>query len=835
MGKRIVTGVVLLFVFVAALVGFSMVLNQGTADMTADMGQAELPVISFEESGYEVNNLSGYTAEMNITAMRDTLLPISVGTSVKANISGYLGKIDSLTYEVFSLDGIKSYKKASVKDVKDTVNLELGESISDGSEKVLRIILELDGDTSVYYYMRVVRAAEFNVQQCLEFAESFHNRAMSADDLNELKTHMMMENAAEGNGLQRVTPASGMERIGWGNLAPQMAGDIRWEIKESNGTYTSVLLKYQVNCKNDSGTEDLYNVREFFKVRFLKGEASLEDYERTMNQVFSGTQKDFDKKGIVLGTAEEDVEFLANDSGESISFVQEREVWNYNRKGNKISLVFSFAEAENNDLRNLNDNHWVRLLDMDKQGNTTFAVYGYMNRGVHEGQVGAAIYYFNIADNYVEEKAFIPSRNSGEIAWRNLNQLIYYSRPRNMLYAMLEGTLYQIDLESQDKVVLAEKLETGQYAASEDGTHIAYQLESAVTQSASLEVWNFDSGESYTVTAGSDEIIRPLGFVQGDAVYGIGKKADVGKTTSGQSVIPLYKLEIRNSKNEVAKSYQSEGVYIIDAMIEGNMITMNRVQKSGAAYVNTSQDYITNNKEEKEQSVETETFTSDTKGRQVRLKVSGGIDDSNPKLLKPKQMLLEKPATIAFEQKEASAGYYVYGHGRLQGIYDRAGTAIQAADGVRGVVVTADQTKLWERGNRQLRYSLEGASAFSVNEGESSVAACLRQALVYEGKNVDAAGGLAGGKSVFDILNDYSGGEAVDLTGCTMEQLCYIIGKGTPVIAMTGGDSAILLVGYDDATFTYINPETGRKPTEIIRVVEERTTGSQGTFIGYVK
>ena len=42
---------------------------------------------------------------------------------------------------------------------------------------------------------------------------------------------------------------------------------------------------------------------------------------------------------------------------------------------------------------NLYDQHAIKIISMDKDGNTTFAVYGYMNRGEHEGEVGAAIYY----------------------------------------------------------------------------------------------------------------------------------------------------------------------------------------------------------------------------------------------------------------------------------------------------------------------------------------------------------------------------------------------------------------------------------------------------------
>ena len=207
----------------------------------------------------------------------------------------------------------------------------------------------------------------------------------------------------------------------------------------------------------------------------------------------------------------------------------------------------------------------------------------------------------------------------------------------------------------------------------------------------------------------------------------------------------------------------------------------------------------------------------------------------NPKKLVQKQLAKEKSVVIEFNLADDEDCYYVYGRGKLQGIYKTAGAAIAKADEMRGVVVTSKQTKVWERGNRQLRYNMENTSAFSAQAGETSLQACLRQALEYEGKKVNVAKEMKDGKSPMDILNKYSGGEAVDLSGCTVEQLCYLIGKGTPVIAMTGTDSGILLVGYDDKMITYLNPSTSKKPTEAIAVIENMAKGSQGTFFGYVK
>ena len=835
MKKRVITVVVLLLVFIAALTGFSIILNQGTDDMTADMGSAKLPVISFEESGYSVNPLAGYTQEMDIPTMRDQILPISVGTSVTADIQGYQGKIHSFKYEIMTLDGKDVLKSETISEVSNTVKLELGDSISDGKEKVLRITLVTENEEKIYYYMRVVRAAEFNVQQCLEFAEYFHKTAMEEGSIAELEDYYSTDGAPEGNGLQRVTLASDLKNIGWRDLKVQTVGDIIWEIKESNETYTSVMLKYQVKAGEEEKQGDFYHVTEFFKVRFLRGRASLESYERTMNEVFEGKEKNFSKNGVLLGLTDDNVSYVTNEKGDHISFVQEREVWHYDKEENRISLLFSFADAENDDIRNYKDDHAVRILDMDGKGNTVFAVYGYMNRGEHEGQTGAAIYYYNIEDGYVQEKAFISSRNSGAIVQQRLSNLTYYNKTSNTLYAVFEGTLYRINLKTQEKEVIQEHLKEGQYVFSANGKYVAYQKNGNLKDADCIEVWNLEKEKNFLVEVPQEELIRPLGFVKEDIVYGVGRESDAGKNAAGEELIPFYKLEIRNGKNEVVKSYQVDGIYIRDAWVADNMITMERAVKNGNGYKNTTQDSITNNEGKKEKEIQLEKISSKSKGFQMRLTDENGIADRNPKLLKPKQMLFERAVMIDFEKAELEGSYYVYGLGKLQGIYDKAGIAIGKADTVRGVVVTSNQTKMWERGNRMLSYQIEDISPLAVNPGESSLSACLRQMFSYEQQNVNVQAELSKGKSVLDLLGEYSGGEAVDLTGCTLEQLCYLVGKGTPVLAMTGMDRAILLTGYSEDSFTYIDPSSGKKVTAEEKEVKKMTAGSQNAFYGYVK
>ena len=590
---------------------------------------------------------------------------------------------------------------------------------------------------------------------------------------------------------------------------------IRWNVKELTDNYTSVQLEYQVRCKGEENETDLYNVKEFFRVRHVAdgNTTYLLDYERDMEQLFDASKQILNGNGILLGIVPSDVEYVVNEDGSIVSFVAADELWNYNKNADEISLVFSFADAENTDVRNLNPRHKVKILDVDEAGNTTFAVYGYMNRGEHEGEVGVSIFYFEIEKNSVNERVFISSNKSYENVDKELENLMYYSVGQNTLYAIAGGTLYDYNVLFDEKTELVEGLSDGQYAVSDDSSLVAYQTNGDLNSATQITVLDLESGEELNVTCESEESIRPLGFVKGDFVYGVAKTVDIGKTASGEETVPMYKVEIVDDKGEVVKAYQVENTYVLGAEFDDNMITLKRAARKGDTYISASEDYITNNEEKRESNIYLEAYVTDLKETQIRLTYSDGISDKNPKILNPKQVLFENPRTVSFDTETAGNKYYVYAQGELKGIYDTAGDAIVVADEYSGVVVASDQNYVWERGNRALEYSIE-------ENDELLQTLCSR---------------LEQGEAAFDVVKDLNDNKVLDLTGCTVEELLYIINQGKPVIAVLNAQSSILLTGYTDSTVEYMDVKNGERADLSYEELTQKTQGSGHTFIGFQK
>lgn len=834
MKEKVKRAGILTFVFLIAVIVFSFLTNQGNADMTADMGGATLPRIQIVSGEYEINPLVGYVSEMNVGKMRSTITPVDFQSGITLRIEEGVLPIKALTYEVCSSDGKEILYKEKRKEIGEEPSLTFpGLELAD-REAILKLTLHTEKQ-DIYYYTRICTKEGTDSDACLAFAERFHNMTFGKENTESIAAYL--ENGTEDDeteNLQKVTIHSDAEHLTWGELRPQIKGEVSRSIKEISGNYMTIVYDYEVECAGEQDETEVYQIREYLKVRYAEGTEYLLDYERTMEQELDASGNVLDNNGILLGIAKEELPYMANEAGTIVSFVQAGELWNYNQSQDALSLVFSFADSEGYDIRNLCKEHEIQIVSVNEQGDTTFKVIGYMNRGEHEGEVGTAIYFFDIEKNFVEEKAFIPDNISSEILLKEQEQLVYYNEQQEVLYAMKEGTLYKVDLEKGKKEALVENLEKDQYVSSKDGRLLAYQTVSSLENAEEVKVLDFVTGKERTVTCSSGEFIRPLGFISEDFVYGIGRKEDAGAFVTGEHVCPMYKLEIRDTDNEVVKTYQADQVYVTGVTVEEKMLILDRVVKNESVYTAVAKDYITSNEEVEKSNISVETYTSDEKERQVRIKYESGISDKKPKLLKPKQVLFENPVLIPFEEEGEAEVFYTYGKGKLLGIYASAADAIRQANENQGLVVSESQKYVWERGNRSLVYDIAGVDLSPYQEG-NTLAAALNRLFVYEGKTVDAAGEMAAGKKPIEILQEQFLGNVLDLHGCSPEELCYILGKGTPIIAMTDLNNAVLLIGYNDSMITYVKPDTGEKVSVPYEELEALTVASGNTYLGYLK
>ena len=105
MKKGIIKAVVLAACFAAAVIAFGYFTNQNSVNLTTEMQTASYPVLSVYHKDYLVGELHGYREKMDMTTMRDSVVPLQDDRAVTVEVHTFGKVIDQISYEIRSLDG----------------------------------------------------------------------------------------------------------------------------------------------------------------------------------------------------------------------------------------------------------------------------------------------------------------------------------------------------------------------------------------------------------------------------------------------------------------------------------------------------------------------------------------------------------------------------------------------------------------------------------------------------------------------------------------------------------------------------------------------------------
>ena len=698
---------ILVAVFIVALFTFSKITNHETKDLTTDMPAASLPIVSFEDNGHRVNELHGYTAEMSAVSMRDTITPLPDNHKLSLRIDPYGKNIDSVTFEVRSLDGSRLVQDGKVTLSGDESAMKGEITVENLLEKTTeyQLILKVkEGDTTASYYTRIKDAGDSQISTCVDFVEEFHAITMDKDRQSELASYMEPSADADNTSLQTVTINNSLSQACWGDLQGTEVTEPVASIKEMCDEYQVILLEYILSADNENGQTEYYNVQEYYRVRVGAEKIYLLNFERTMEEIFQGDGAHVSKDSINLGIRSDVVDYKANETGNIICFVQQGELWSYNQSENKMTQVFSFRSGDDMDIRENYDEHAIRILKADEGGSIDFVVYGYMNRGEHEGQVGVSVCHYDCVTNTVEEMLFIPTTLSYQVVKEQLGTLMYVS-DNGYFYLTISDQVYKINLDTKKSEIFISDLQSDMIVSSEDGRHIAWSEDGGV-----MHVTDLEKGDTYDVNAESGQTLKPLGFIGSDCIYGWGYTSDVFSTDTQTNTLALSQVLIMDSgdsEHQILKTYQSPGMYVTGIRVQDGSIYLSRVAKSGDTYTDASEDTIMNRDMQDENLVNVSTTTSTVKQTEVVITLSTESSGKAPKQVIPKQILNEESVTIEMKNLNAFSDYYVYAKGQVIFATKDMAAAIQSADENKGVVIGKDLLYVWRRGESQTQEPLE--------------------------------------------------------------------------------------------------------------------------------
>lgn len=813
--------IILSLVFIAAMVVLFFRSDNKIENEPVTMGRATLPIMNVKQGESYINTLRGYTMSMEAKYMRDSITPVASDRLINININNCGNMIISAEYEVMGMSAEKTYQKSEIKDFNaspDTTGMQivLDNSITPDEEYLLVIKLTTDRYDNIFYYTRVSIISEPHFAEQDKFVRYFSETTFDKTKAEELVSYIEPSSSEENSNLGKVTIYSSFNQLTWGNLAPERVTQPEITYKELLGDVGSYELNYRIKALNDYGTEQYYNVTEFFRVKWTSTNIYLLDYDRTMEQIFDAMGQSITSSRINLGIDSElSTDYAADETGTYVAFVKEHSLWLMDTKLNQVTSVFSYSDVINDsDMRNTNQEHDMKIVNVNKNGNMEFMVYGYMNRGEHEGGVGIALYKYTKETNLVEETVFIPFTRSYQILKETIGKLMYVNES-GVMYIMLNDCIYSIDLTGNEYVQIISNLKDGCYAINDDSTVVAWEKDMSYAGSDSIVVMNLKTNEEFTINADVGMKIKISGFLGEDIVYGIADSGRIVTDQNGITTVPMHLIKIVNMKGEEQKTFSQDGYYFTSSQVKENMINLKRVQydATGTVFQNVSDYQIFGNEEEDEDTAVMTTINTDLKQKELVINFTKKVTTSDKLDIKyPKEIKFDDTNTLSLRELISSKErYYVYGKGKVPAIYDNAADAVFEANEVNGVVVDDNMEYVWARRSRSTEKNLAEVSVIPSADVSGYVSTCVNGMLKYCGIEADSASELAQGKSTIDVMNSHMNGQkAIDLAGCNLDEMLYYVDNGYPVLGMLENVNCVLIVGYDFYNAVLLNPGTGQ-------------------------
>lgn len=773
---------VLLAVFLASVVFFSTVFNRGETVNTTDFSKATLPVLYMKTADTVVNPMYGYTKKMQENTIREGITPIDTDRSLGLVLDVNDASITGISYTVTTpdlQDTVEEQKLSLPAKMEGTteISFSLKESILMDQEYLIRFTVTLESGEKLYYYNRLVQRAGLNVTQYLEFVSDFYEKSVNKEAAKSITTYLESKGDTSNKDLSGVDIYSTFSRVTWGNLKPMIAKKAVPVICEINETTCSITMDYIVSSLNGEEQTEYYYVSEHYRMRYARSRVMLLNFDRNTEQILDMEQTAVNKNGLLLGIGSEDKDIVTDANADVAAFVQAGDLYTFHRTSSRLTKIFSFRTSDELDMRELNQDHQIKVIRVEETGAVDFLVYGYMNSDRYEGQVGVAVYHYDPQQNISKEQMFVPCDVSTDYLELELGDFSYITT-NNVWYVRINDTLYKINLNDGTVETLIEDIREGCFVASTTQKTIAWADEMEPASSRSVTMMDLETGLTHKVSVTEGDYLRPLGFLNEDLVYGVAHQSDIT-----EDVFAMHTVYIENFSGEIVKKYSEAGLYVTGANLTREYIELNRVSRDEkGSYREAQMDRIINNVELVSESAEWVKKSDERKGSVLYLSFSQSVkgEDTLQQTAKYSTHAANQEMDVEFRGFMPDT-YLVYGHGMLQKICSDPKEAILLADELAGTVLDTQQQYVWERGNKR-----ETAPPSVDN---------LPQSILSIPSSVEECRQMLG--------EDYT---VLDLKGCTLDEVLYFVSEGRAVEAKTP-DGFVLIVGYDYYNVLLYDPQ----------------------------
>lgn len=802
---------ILVFVAVAVI---TIVLTRATDEVRQskeNMSAATLPVVyMISEGGQEFNLLHGYVSNIDESMLHECITPLPEGRKLRIGIGTYGQKITGISYEIRSLDGSEYIENTTVTDYQtvsnandengngsyETNDANVTGNMGERVEAVLNIKNLLEAETeymmkitvstekkTASYYTRIVLGDGLNLDDKLSYVIHFSNVTYDEEAINEIIPKLEPNSSGDNTNLGHVNIHSKLSQVGWGALQPQYYGKIWPMVVEIQGNTADIRLDYRVSTPAARGL-DIYDVKEFFRIRRADADTTyVLGYDRYVDQIFDGLEDLNDSGRIYLGITSglEQLQMTSDSTGRVTCFVRGGELWSYNSKTNQFVQLFTFADDDSayDSVREAYQEHGIKILSVDSDGNVGYVVYGYMNRGSHEGEMGVSVCSYNAEKNIVEEILYIPRNEIYDVIKKDVEVLTYLNN-EGRFFMYQGGSIYSVHYDTKEYMVVSSQVVEDSCLFSEKYSIFAYQEGDDENHSEAVKIIYLDTGETAEIAAADTEYIKALGLIDGNIIYGRARKTEIN------AKYPMYRIEIVNGSLETIKDYEKSGVRVMDVTADSNKIIIKRAEiNDDGSLTDMADDQLLSTTMTPDGILTTRQVATDVRQKELYIILTVSVPSSDDtKVIYPKSIIFNGEAQLYMSEVTRKNNYYrAYSMGELSLLTVNPAEAIAQADEQAGVVVAPSGCIIWDR--------------YKTNTAKISVP------------------------------DSYKLEQVMDITGVSLDEALYYIHKGYALNVITE-DESMLVYAYDKCNVAYVS---GENSFSIAKTELEKLTNLKNTVI----
>lgn len=776
MKKIIYRALALLMIFIAAISAYWYFGQNGKKTQErvfSGIEERKLPGVWIHSLDRRMNYMHPYTTAPGINVTFDTLTILPKDRKLNLTVEKTGPEIRSISYEVRTADLAELIERTEITDYSEesdstSLVLPLQNLLKEGQEYRLDLSIAFGNDRVAHYYSKIMFGNEELAKAMVDLATSFSEKNFDYESARENTTFLESNSTGDNSSLAKVNLKSSYDMLTYNRLRLEQVGEKDVRLTGFDGHMGEISIRSTVRRALSDTRYELYDIFESFTLRQGPERLYMMDYTRTMHEWFLGNPDSVTGDRILLGIS--DAEATSSKSSQSLrfeAFVSNRDLFLLDTKEANIKKIFSFRSDSNPGMASNNYKYDVKILRVNDGGDVEFMIFGHMQSGEHEGELGIAVHHFDFAENAVVERSFIPVSSTYEEIKQGVDTLAHLGE-NQILYLKIANSVYGFDIHTNDYVLVAGDLKDDRMGVSHLGTGFAWQGSNEAQGSEVIYYMNLETGEKKQIGAAVNELLRVEGFVAADMIVSAVDRNGVWMNNNKTMPPPAKLIRIIDSGLNVIKEYERSPYYLNHIYIEEDRVHMDLLSKSKEnTFVTDGKDTIVSTVEEKAENYDSiDYYATDEKTRVYYVQVHNSLEKVIDGIEVTNRISYEQSAIINVPVSQSSGKYIAIGQGKLLGGFDDIQTAISRAYEKMGSVF---------QDGRLLYLRADTSSARNLKLSDIDIQ---------------------------KILEDRENDKLLDLRGITLKQALYYVSNYMPVLAYSDAGTPLIIYGYDRTQVT---------------------------------